>query len=106
MDNQNILMGIFLLAIGSYGLRLAGPYMRQNLVKLPNIDVLSNELGQILLFSLAIAAALFEADEFAGFARLIGFLVAALLAYKKAPFLVIILLAASTTALLRQLGMT
>ncbi|KZM44121.1 hypothetical protein OA92_05305 [Marinomonas sp. SBI22] len=106
MDNQNILLGILVLALGSYSLRLAGPYLRQQLTRFPNIEVLSNELGQILLFSLAIATALFEANEFAGFARLMGFIVAAILAYKRVPLLIVILLAASTTALLRLLGVS
>jgi hypothetical protein len=55
---------------------------------------------------LAIATALFEANEFAGFARLMGFIVAAILAYKRVPLLIVILLAASTTALLRLLGVS
>lgn len=106
MDNQNILLGILILALGSYSLRLAGPYLRQHLTRFPDIEVLSNELGQILLFSLAIATAVFEVGEFAGFARLIGFVIAAFLAYKRVPLLIIILLAASATALLRLLGVS
>jgi len=46
----------------------------------------------------------FEANQFAGFARLIGFSVAVILVYKKAPFIMVVLSAAITTALLSLFG--
>jgi len=74
------------------------------LSRFPEFEGLANELSRILLFSLAVTAALFEASQFAGFARLMGFLVAVCLVYKKAPFIIIVLSAAITTALLRLFG--
>lgn len=104
MDNLTLLQGILILALGSYGLRIAGPYMRQYLVRFSGLENVSTELSSILLFSVAITAAIYEANQFAGLARLFGFLVAAFLTYKKAPFIIIVLSAAITTAFLRQLG--
>ncbi len=46
--------------------------MRQYLSRFPEFEGLANELSRILLFSLAVTAALFEANQFAGFARVIG----------------------------------
>jgi hypothetical protein len=106
MDNLTLLQGILILALGSYGLRIAGPYMRQHLMSFSKLEKIASELSGILLFSVAITAALFEASHFAGFSRLLGFLVAAFLTYKKMPFIIIVLSAAITTAILRALGMS
>jgi|GEM_PF-2917503 len=57
--------------------------MRQFLSRFPEFEGLANELSRILLFSLAVTVALFEASQFAGFARLMEFLVAVCLVYKK-----------------------
>ncbi|EAQ64667.1 putative inner membrane protein [Marinomonas sp. MED121] len=104
MDNVEIILGIGLLVVGTYSLRLAGPFMRARFGQLQSYQGLTDELSSILLFSLAIGAALFEAGEFAGYARLLGFLVAAFLAYKRASFLLVILSASITTAGLRLMG--
>jgi branched-subunit amino acid transport protein len=57
-----------------------------------------------LLAALAATAALTEAREFAGVARPAGVLVGAVLAWRRAPFIVVVLAAATTAAVLRLLG--
>lgn len=57
-----------------------------------------------LLAALAATAALTEAGAFAGYARPAGVLVGLLLAWPRAPFVLVVVAAAGTTALLRLLG--
>ena len=58
----------------------------------------------IMLAALVATTALTEGHGFSGFARPAGVLVAGVLAWRKAPFLVVVLAAAVVTALLRILG--
>ena len=57
-----------------------------------------------LLAALAATAALSEAGGFAGYARPAGVLVGLLLAWRRAPFVLVVVAAAATTAVLRLLG--
>jgi hypothetical protein len=56
--------------------------------------------------ALVVVAALTERHGFAGWARPAGVLVAGVLAYRRAPFPVVVLAAAATTALLRLGGIS
>jgi branched-subunit amino acid transport protein len=58
-----------------------------------------------LLAALAVTAALTEAGEWAGVARPAGVLVGVILAWRKAPFAVVVIAAAVTAAGLRLLGL-
>ena len=60
--------------------------------------------NRAMLAALVASTALTEGHGFAGPARQAGVLVAGLLAWRKAPFLVIVIAAAVTTAALRLLG--
>ena len=95
---------ILLLAAGTYAIRFAGPLLgnrielseeRQEWLRLPAIA---------LLAGLVATAALYSAAEFAGWARVIGVAVAALAAWRRAPFVVVVIAAAAVTALLRLAG--
>ena len=57
-----------------------------------------------LLAALAGTAALMAGSEFAGFARPAGVLAGGLLAWRKAPFVVVVVAGAAVTALLRLAG--
>jgi branched-subunit amino acid transport protein len=57
-----------------------------------------------LLAALAGTAALMAGSAFAGVARPAGVLVGGILAWRKAPFVVVVLAAAATAALLRLAG--
>jgi hypothetical protein len=59
-----------------------------------------------LLLSVAVIATLLEGEHFAGFARLAGVGVAAILAWRKVPLIIVILAAAVVTAGLRGLGVS
>lgn len=92
------------LAGGTYLMRLAGLVLRERL-KLPQRVVRLLDLGATaLLLALVATAALTEAGGFAGWGRPAGVLVGAVAAWWRAPFAVVVLLAAATTAGLRALG--
>ncbi|GAB3150293.1 AzlD domain-containing protein [Micromonospora sonneratiae] len=95
---------ILALAVGTYAFRLAGVVLRDRL-NLPGwLHRLLPMGAAALLAALAATAALTEAGAFAGIARPVGVLVGAVAAWRRAPFVVVILAAATTTALLRLLG--
>lgn len=100
------LVAIIALAGITYAFRLAGPLLRDR-VRLPEgADGLIAAATAVLLVSLAATQALTQGHGLAGWARPAGVAVAGLLAVRKAPFPVIVIAAAATTALLRLLGVS
>jgi branched-subunit amino acid transport protein len=94
------------LAVGTYGFRLAGPLLRTH-VRIPAAVLRVLEIAPVVLLAALVATTgLTEGHGLAGPARPLGVAVAGVLAWRKAPFLVIVLGAAATTALLRLAGMT
>lgn len=95
---------ILLLAAGTYAFRLAGPLLHG---RLGSAEKLARPLAMattVLLLALVATSALTEGQESAGWSRPAGVLLATLLALRRAPFPVIVLAAAATTALLRLCG--
>jgi hypothetical protein len=81
MTNTPLLVGAMLvLAIGTYAFRLAGPALRSRVEFPPAVEKLME--------------------------RPVGVLVGGLLAWRKAPFVVVVLGAAVCTALLRLVGVS
>jgi hypothetical protein len=60
----------------------------------------------VLLVALVAVQALTSGHGFAGYARLSGVLVGGLLAWRRAPFIVVVCGAAATTAVLRLAGVS
>ncbi|GAA3227895.1 AzlD domain-containing protein [Actinocorallia longicatena] len=88
---------IALLAAGTLGFRLAGP-----MINLPErLSTLLTVAAAVLLVALTVTAAFTEGHDFAGWARPAGVLVAGGLALRRAPFPVIVIAAAVTTAAIR-----
>ncbi|MET7936394.1 AzlD domain-containing protein [Streptomyces sp. NPDC005322] len=98
------LTAILLLAVGTYGFRLAGPLLHGRLQPPARVQQLLATGAAVLLVALLATAALTQAQGFAGWARPAGVLTGAVLAWRKAPFMVIVIAAAATTALLRLAG--
>jgi branched-subunit amino acid transport protein len=100
------LLAILALAGLTYAFRLAGPLLRDR-IRLPKgAGGLIAAATAVLLVSLAATQALTQGHGLAGWARPAGVAVAGLLAVRKAPFPVIVIAAAATTALLRLLGVS
>ena len=101
-----VVAGMATLAAGTYAFRLSGQVLRARITFPPRATRLLEAAAVILLAALVATTALTEGHGFSGFARPAGVLVAGVLAWRRAPFLVIVLAAAAVTALLRVLGVS
>ena len=95
---------LLVLAGGTYLMRLA-PLLLRDRLRLSARTVRFVELGAVaLLVALAATGTWFEGQEFAGWARPAGVAVAVVAVWRKVPFVLVVILAAATTAGLRLLG--
>lgn len=92
------------LAVGTFAFRLAGPVLRSRVEISPRTERLMTMSVVVLFAALVATSALIEGNAFAGFARPAGVAVGGVLAWRKAPFVVVVLAAAGTAAVLRLLG--
>jgi branched-subunit amino acid transport protein len=100
-----LIAAILTLAVGTYTMRLSGVVLRERLELSERVQRLLPMAAAALLAALAGTAALMEGAAFAGLARPAGVAVGALLAWRRAPFVVVVLAAAATAALLRLAGL-
>lgn len=99
-----LLAVVLALAVGTYAFRVAGVLLRDRVVLPDRMQALLPAAAATLLAALAATAALTDSGAFAGYARPAGVLVGLVLAWRRAPFVLVVLLAAATTAVLRLLG--
>ncbi|MBE1494165.1 branched-subunit amino acid transport protein [Amycolatopsis lexingtonensis] len=104
MDGVELLAGTAVLALGTFAFRFAGPVLRSRVKLSPKAQRLMALAAVVLLAALVAVSALTEGHGFAGFARPAGVLVAGVLAWRKAPFALVVVAAAATAALLRLAG--
>jgi branched-subunit amino acid transport protein len=97
-------LAIAALAAGTYALRLAGPLLRSRLAVPEAVHRYLSLSAVALLAALVATAALLAGADFAGWARPAGVLVGAVLAWRRLPFVVVVIAAATTAALLRLAG--
>ncbi|MFJ9869341.1 AzlD domain-containing protein [Streptomyces sp. NPDC101165] len=95
---------ILALAVGTYAFRLVGPLLHGRVTVPARVQELASTGAIVLLVALLATDALTEGGGFAGWARPAGVLVGGVLAWRRAPFAVVVLGAAATTALLRLAG--
>jgi branched-subunit amino acid transport protein len=103
-DTTLVVAGMATLAAGTYAIRFAGPALRTRITFSPRATKLLEAAAVVLLAALVATTALTQSHGFSGLARPAGVLVGGVLAWRKAPFLAVVLAAAATTALLRLLG--
>ena len=99
-----MIAAIAALAVGTYTMRLAGVVLRDRLDLPDHVQRLLPMAAAALLAALAGTAALMEGAALAGIARPAGVAVGALLAWRRMPFVVVVVAAALTAALLRLAG--
>lgn len=100
--------GLAVLAVATFGLRLAGPWLAARVgggARAASTDALLAGLAVAVLAGLVVTQSLFDGRELVGWARPLGVVVAGVLVWRRAPFLVVVLAAAATTAVLRLLGL-
>ena len=104
-DSTLVMAGMGTLAVGTYAFRLSGQLLRAKIALPLRATRLLEAAAVILLAALVATTALTEGHAFSGFARPAGVLAGLLaLAWRKAPFLAVVLAAAAVTALLRLAG--
>lgn len=96
---------IVALAALTYGFRLAGPLLRGRVAVPAAAERLFADAAAVLLIALAATSALTAGHGFAGWARPAGVLAGGVLAARRAPFPVVVVIAAGVTALLRLAGL-
>lgn len=104
MTTASLVLATFVLAAGTFAFRFAGPVLRARAELSPSVEKLVGVAAVVLLAALVGTTALLDGQDFAGVARPAGVAVGGILAWKKAPFVVIVLAAAATAAGLRLLG--
>ncbi|WP_255948130.1 AzlD domain-containing protein [Streptomyces odontomachi] len=92
------------LTAGTFLLRLSGPLLRTRITFPPQAERLLEVSAVVLLTALVAVTALTEGTGPAGVARPAGVLLGGVLAWRRAPFLVVVLGAAAATAALRLIG--
>lgn len=104
MDPLDLIIASGVLAAGTFAFRFAGPVLKARFTVSPKAEKLMARSAVVLLAALVAVAALTEGHEFAGYARPAGVLVGGVLAWRKAPFALVVVAAAATAALLRLAG--
>lgn len=97
---------ILVLALGSYAYRIVGPVLGERLKLSDRVRRILLIAAAVLLLALVTTSALTQGQGFAGWARPAGIGVGALLAVRKVPFVLVVIAAAATTALLRLAGVS
>ncbi|GAA4007500.1 AzlD domain-containing protein [Streptomyces sp. NBC_01352] len=95
---------IVALAVGTYAFRLVGPVLHGRVTLPARAQELLSAGAVVLLVALLATGALTEGGGFAGWARPAGVLAGGVLAWRRAPFAVVVLGAAGVTAGLRVVG--
>jgi branched-subunit amino acid transport protein len=99
-----LLTGILVLAVGNFSLRFAGPLLRSRLEIPERAQQFVAAAAIVLLAALVATSALMDGHGPAGIARPAGVLAGGILAWRKAPFVLVVVAAAVTAAGLRLLG--
>lgn len=102
--NPLLIGSILGLAAGTYGFRLAGPLLRERFTISARAERVLAGSAVVLLAAVVATSALTEDQAFAGWARPAGVAVAGVLAWRRVPFVLVVLAAAGTAAGLRLLG--
>jgi branched-subunit amino acid transport protein len=104
MNTPVLLVGIMVLAVGTFSLRFAGPALRSRFEVPERAQQVLAVAAIVLLSALVATSALMDGHGPVGVARPAGVLVGGVLAWRKAPFVLVVVAAAATAAGLRLLG--
>ncbi|MFI1094342.1 AzlD domain-containing protein [Streptomyces sp. NPDC020917] len=102
---MRLALATVVLGAGTFGFRFAGPVLRARMRMSPRVERFVGVAVVVLLAALVATSTLTEGHHFTGPARPAGVAVGALLAWRRAPFALVVIAAAATTALLRLLAL-
>ncbi|WP_226345274.1 AzlD domain-containing protein [Agilicoccus flavus] len=103
-STTTILVGVALLAVGTYVFRIGGAALRARFAGSAGMDSVVDRAAVILLVAVMATTGFTEGDGVAGIARPAAVGVACLLAWQRCPFVIVVLAATATAAVLRALG--
>lgn len=92
------------LGAGTFAYRAAGPLLRTRWELGPRAVALMSTAAVVLLAALVATSTVADGREYADPARPLGVLVGGVLAWRRAPFVLVVVAAAATAALLRMLA--
>lgn len=95
------LAAMLTLAIGTFVFRLVGPMLHTRVTFSLRARQLLETAAVVLLAALVLLSGLTERHGFADYARPLGVAAGGVLAWREAPFLVVVLAAAAVAALIR-----
>ena len=105
MIGSATLVGVAVTVGGAtYAFRAAGPWLGERLRIPERVEQLMADAAVVLLTALVVTATIFDGHAFAGPSRLVGVGIGAVLAWRRAPFVLVVVAAAGSTALLRLVG--
>jgi uncharacterized membrane protein len=105
VSTSALLIGIGVLAIGTYACRFAGPVLAAHWTLPDRLQHMTTTGTVVLLTALVATATFIDGRDIASPARILGVAVGGLLAWRRVPFVLVVLAAATTTALLRLAGL-
>ncbi|HVK20795.1 MAG TPA: AzlD domain-containing protein [Actinokineospora sp.] len=98
------LVPILVLALGTFAFRFGGVLLRERIEFPDRVRELLSTAAIVLLVALVATSSLVKGQSFAGWALPAGVVVGGVLAWRKAPFVMVVAAAAATAALLRLAG--
>ena len=99
----SLVAAVVVLAVGTYLTRVSGLLLADHLQFSTDMRRVFNFSAVALLTALAVTAAIFDGNSFAGWERPAGVIAGGVAAWYRLPFVVVVLIAAAVTAVLRAL---
>ncbi|MFE5879422.1 AzlD domain-containing protein [Rhodococcus sp. NPDC056506] len=106
MNAASVWIGIVVFACGSYALRVSGVLLRARVTLSVFAEKALDRAVVVLLFAVVATSAIFTGHDVAGPARMLGVVAGGICAWFKAPLVVVVIVAAGATALLRLSGVS
>lgn len=102
---MSLWFAVIALAAGTFAIRLAGPVVRERVEVPQRLERAMTDASVVLICAVIATATLTDGTHIAGVARPAGVLVGGLLAWRRAPFVAVVVAAAATAATLRAFGL-
>lgn len=104
ISDTAIVASALVLGAGTFAFRAAGPVLHARFTVSPRVVALMSTAAVVLLLALVATSTFADGREYADPARPLGVLVGGVLAWRRAPFVLVVVSAAAAAALLRALG--
>lgn len=96
--------GVLIASVGCYVLKSAGAFVPRRLIERRSVQAIAPLVPIALLIALVVVNAIGTGRRYGLDARLAGMTVAVVAITRRVPFLLVVILASATTALVRQIA--